>query len=190
MSSDSTDLVVREQRYQCPRCYIELEPGEPYDGYCPRCAYDIKGTIDISEDLVDPEKLKEKAGIKEFETLMLMLDNWMKGYRDIVWEKGCDWSIPHEFFQDFVEHMVPYITRLQKTGYATPERMLAIGDKVTDMLNKLIEACQQEEDVMRLGGTWSEQEEQIKLYWQDKSKPIQRLISCSFYTKPTPTLGR
>lgn len=175
--SQGKEIAVRGDLYRCPRCHIEIEPGIN-NGYCPRCAYDIAGTIDVSDDLVDPQAEKDKAGAREFLDLMMMLDNWCKGYIRIVREKGVDWSLPHEFFQEFTEQMVPYITRLRDTGYATPERMLAIGDKVTDMLADLIEAVQQEEDIMRLTGKWNDQEEAIKLEWMEKMKITQRLISC------------
>lgn len=174
---DNNLPAVREARYQCPRCLIELEPGEQ-DGHCPRCAYDIGGTIDISEDLVDPQVEKDRAGAKEFSDLMMMLENWCNGYKRIVWEKGADWSLPHEFLQEFAEQMVPYIARLRNTGYSTPERMAAIGEKIVTMLNELIEAIQQEEDIARLSGTWTDQDEQFKLEWMEQLQLTQRLISC------------
>lgn len=174
-SQDS--LIVRQPRYRCPRCDIELEPGIS-DGYCPRCAYDIHGTIDISEDLVDPQVQKDRAGAKEFATLMLMLDNWLKGYKKLIREEGVDWSLPHEFFQEFYELMTPYIARLRENGYATEDRMKAMGEKVVECLNDMIECIQQEEDVMRLTGQWTDKEEAIKLEWLEQMNITQRLIGC------------
>ena len=180
---NQNSLIVREQRYKCPRCDMELEnrDGTPLgimnDGICPRCAYDIKGTIDLSEDLVDPQVLKDKAGAIAFKELMIILDNWLISYKRIVEMKGVDWSLPHEFFQEFTDLMVPYISRLKQTGYATDDRMKAIGQKVVDALHEIIESIQAEEDIMRLTGQWSALDEEIRLEWIDKMEITQRLIA-------------
>jgi hypothetical protein len=173
---NQNSLIVREDRYRCPRCEIELEWGIINNGYCPRCAYDIRGTIDISDGLVDPQVEKDKAGQREFNDLVLMLDNWLGGYKKLIQRKGVDWSLPHEFFQEFADHMVPYISRLKKLGYSTPERMRAIGDKVVDALHEMIQAIQQEEDLMRLTGQWDDEEETIKLEWMGKMGMAERLL--------------
>jgi len=175
---DQNYLAVRQPKYRCPRCEFELDEAIINDGFCPRCAYDIAGIITLSEDLVDPQAEKEKAGMLAFHELTNILDNWCSGYLRVISERGVDWSLPHEFFQEFHDLMVPYITRLKKTGYSTPERMSAIGQKVVDTLHKLIEAIQQEEDLMRLTGQWNDQEEEIKIEWMDRMKKVQGLISC------------
>lgn len=153
---------------QCPKCEIHMDGHivRKVDGLCPRCCYEIDDTIDVpGDDLVDVETEK---GNKEFCDLMLMLNNWCDGYIRLITERGVDWSIPHEFLQEFGEQMIPYIARLRELGYVSQDRMLTIGDIVQDCLRKLIEAIEQEEGLMRLTGQWNEQEEEIKKYWEKK----------------------
>jgi len=148
-------LAIQEFEH-CPRCGIEIsvrcQVSKTPDGFCPRCAYDIDGTIDITADygeLVDPEKEKEWKGQQEFNDLMNMLTNWSDGYIKIIMRETIDWSLPHEFLQEFAEQMVPYIARLRETGYATQERMRAIGETVENCLCNIIQVLEAEEGLLR-----------------------------------------
>jgi len=120
----------------------------------------------ITTEIINPETDHlTTVGVQEFHDLMLMLDNWGSGYLRLAAE-GVDWSLPHEYFEDFTDQMVPYIMRLKVEGYATPERLRAIGDKILDNMNVLITFMQTEEDVLRLGGKWSDKDQEIKEYWE------------------------
>lgn len=115
-------------------------------------------------------------GGREFADLLLMLDSWTAAYIRVLDEEGCDWSSPHEFLQEFFEHMLFYIARLRETGHATPDRMIAIGEKLVESVQGIVTKCEQEEDLMRLVGRWTDKEQDIKDYWKDKE--LNRSLLC------------
>jgi hypothetical protein len=139
------------------------------DKVCGRCLRPVDVDLAHSKELVTEADHLRQAGEKEFSDLMMMLDNWGKGYLNIA-KEGIDWSLPHELFEDFTDQMVPYIIRLGDCGYSTPERMVAIGDKVVEVMRVLIDFMQSEEDVLRLGGVWSDKDQEIKEYWEKKGE--------------------
>lgn len=170
------ELVVKGQYPQCPRCYLVLDPFvdcAPLDGYCPRCAYDIFGTIDVDMgELIDPAAEQRKAGEREFDLLVKMIHNWRDAYVRLVSQDGVNWSLPHEFFQEFADQMVPYVARLKATGYATPILMQRMGDEITWAIQAVIAANDVEEDLMRLTGQWTDKEQEIKEYWMEQAKKL------------------
>jgi hypothetical protein len=166
-----TDLTVVSDKpgYHCPRCELEYEPDViNIDPYCGRCAYDIGGTIDITDVPIDPDAEKRKAGQVGKADLMLMLENWSRAFIRVIDEKGVDWSSPHEYMQEVAEQMLPYIGRLKDEGYLTAEDVRELGDFFTEQLAAIIAKLEQEEDLMRLTGRWDDNEQEIKEYWQER----------------------
>jgi hypothetical protein len=117
-------------------------------------------------------EIENQRIVEEFEALCLILDNWCSGYLRLVDEHGCDWSLPHEFFQEFFEQMCPYIDRLHKTGHSRPHLMRSIGEKLLEAMQKIISRCEQEEDLLRLTGQWSDNEQDIKDHWCEEAKKL------------------
>jgi len=157
---------IREQE-TCPKCELVMDGYIVHkeDGLCPRCCYEIDDTIDMEiTDVVS----EDQKGAGEFCDLILILNNWCDGYLRLVTESGVDWSLPHEFLEDFTDQMCPYIARLQSLGYANSDRMLQVGDIVKDCIAKIISALEQEEYLLRLTGRWDDKEEKIKEYWQER----------------------
>ena len=113
---------------------------------------------------------------KEFEDLCLMLNNWTAGYLRVLDERGVDWSVPHEFFDEFFHMMCPYIDHLHRTGNTRPELMLDIGATLVVCMERIVERCQQEEDILRLTGGWTDNEQEIKEHWEEENKNL----SCRF----------
>ena len=102
---------------------------------------------------------------RAFHDLNLMLVNWTNGYLRLLAERGVDWSAPHEFFEEFFLQMCPYIERLRVTGNTRPDLMRGIGDTLLECLREIIIRCEQEEDILRLTGRWTDEEQKIKEYW-------------------------
>jgi len=109
---------------------------------------------------------------KAFADLVLILDNWMAGYLRVLAERGIDWSAPHEFFEEFFHMMCPYIDHLHRTGNTRPGLMRSIGTKLIECLQQIIDVCQQQEDVMRLTGGWTDNEQEIKEHWEWETQKI------------------
>jgi hypothetical protein len=146
------------------------------DGVCGRCGRPVDTEKAHSKELILEADHFNFVGDREFDDLMMMLDNWGRGYMNLARE-GVDWSLPHELFEDFTDKMVPYIIRLKETGYGTPDRMIAIGNKVVEVMDKLIKYLQSEEDVLRLGGAWTDKEQEIKEYWEKKGERVNAYLS-------------
>lgn len=165
------DLVVSGEHYPtCPNCDLELNPWsmrEPNPSHCPRCAYDLN-TIDLTDALIDPTTEKQRKGLREKIDLLKMLRNWGQAYERLVGERGVDWSLPHEYLQEVAENMLPYLDRLRKTEYLTSGDIADLGIFFAEQCGKLIVAIEQEEDLLRLTGGWTDREQEIKDYWQER----------------------
>ena len=162
---------------RCGHCAMEIDlfinPPQSEEGQavCGRCCRPLDLSAAQTKELTLHVDHLEKAGEKEFSDLMMMLDNWGKGYMNIA-KEGIDWSLPHELFEDFTDKMVPYIARLGECGYSTTERMEAIGAKIVEVIGVLIDFMQTEEDVLRLGGAWTDKEQDIKEYWEKEGESL------------------
>ena len=163
---------------RCGHCGMEIDtiinPPESDDqgrAICGRCCRPLDFGASQTKEVTLRAEYLEKAGEKEFADLMMMLDNWGKGYMNIARE-GIDWSLPHELFEDFTDQMVPYIARLGECGYSTTERMESIGSKIVEVIETLIHFMQSEEDVLRLGGAWTDKEQEIKEYWEKEGESL------------------
>jgi hypothetical protein len=118
---------------------------------------------------VEPQQIEERHGREEvFADLRQMLDNWCAGYLRLLDEGGIDWSAPHCFFEEFFHMMCPFIDRLHRTGNTTRVLMKGIGDKLVETMIRIVEKCQQEEDLLRLTGGWTDAEQEIKEYWEEE----------------------
>lgn len=156
---------------ECPKCMIVIDewscPLTP-DGLCPRCGYDIRNTITI-EDLSPSEKEKRKA-FKEFHDLCLMLKNWSMGYVRVMDEQNDpDFSSPHDFMLEVGEQMAPYLARLDKMGYVTEELKSMIREAYFAAMDRIINKVHELEYLKRLTGEWSEKDQEIKDYWEEKT---------------------
>lgn len=170
-------VVADEHPEHCYRCCLQLTNDvkpQTYDGHCPRCGYDLT-IIDISEELATEEQLKAKRGEREMYDLIQMVHNWGKAQRRYIDRVGVDWSAPHDMIQDIGEMMMPWIARLVQAGYFGKGNVSSISAIVDHEVEKLIHKIEAEEDILRLTGQWSENEEEIKKYWEEKLPIIRKL---------------
>lgn len=164
----------------CPRCDLVMDGFnirfELAEGHmvCPRCARIVDDLYDQTvvegRALTDPQK--RTTGERELRDLMKILRNWERGYIGKISEDGIDWSMPHEFFQEIWDFMLPYVKRLKDTGYTSPGLMREVGDQIIESIRNIIMALAGEEDLMRLTGRWTDDEQEIKEYWQGRAKQL------------------
>jgi hypothetical protein len=124
--------------------------------------------VTLSEDLVVEGAEKVEAGTKEVQDLIQMLRNWAQPYIRLIAECGVDWSSPHSFLDEYATQMLPYIARLLKAGYISKEGVLDIADEFAKQVQDLIAQLDAEEDLMRLTGQWTDNEQEIKDYWEKR----------------------
>lgn len=161
---------------RCGNCAMEIDHFQnppQFDGerfICGRCAKPLDFSEVQTKELATHVDHLNQAGEREFQDLMMMLDNWAQSYIRIVEQGTVDWSMPHELFEEFTLQMCPYIIRLRETGYSTPERLRAIGTQTVSVIKQLINTLQTEEDLLRLGGNWTDQDQEIKDYWTKKGE--------------------
>jgi hypothetical protein len=149
--------------------------------HCPRCGYDLT-IIEISTEICTPTQLKRKQAEKELLDLHKMLANWGTAYKRLVDESGVDWSHPHEFLQEVVEHMFPWIARLRESDNFTAQDMGSLSDAFEYECSQLIIKLEQEEYIMRLTGRWTDDEQSIKEYWEKewpKGIPFAKYVQLS-----------
>jgi hypothetical protein len=96
----------------------------------------------------------------------LIFFNWARGYRNLLTSKGeADYSCLYDFATEVVEQAFPFISRLR----SMPDYEPAMDDYIRHVLNqatdKILQDCLQYEDLMRLGGTWNDDEQEYKEYW-------------------------
>lgn len=176
--------LTKLEKIECPRCYliidgldIRIVPCDDGTWRCPRCATELEYGSDIGgescTDIILRDDVDDPKIEREFNDLMMMMQNWANAYIKYMDRKReCDWSTPHEFFEEFFHQMCPYIDRLHKTGNSRPDLMKGIGNKLVEVMEQIVLKCEQEEDLMRLTGRWSDGEQEIKDYWHEKTKKL------------------
>lgn len=117
--------------------------------------------MDLGTGLTEAQKLW-----REVTDLGLIFFNWARGYRNYLTKKGeADYSCLHDFATEVVEQAFPFISRLR----SMPDYEPAMDDYIRHVLNqatdKILQDCLQYEDLMRLGGTWNDDEQEYKEYW-------------------------
>jgi hypothetical protein len=164
-------LLVKEgdvQYEHCYRCCLQLTPEvETGDGHCPRCGYDLT-IFEVATSLATEEQLVEKQASKEMYHLCLMVQNWAKFHKGYVSSNGVDWSAPHELVEMIGMQMMPWIARLVQTGAFKKEHVQQISAVIDKEVEELIAVLEAEEDILRLTGQWSDNEQSIKEYWKEK----------------------
>lgn len=164
-----------DERYDhCYRCCLQMTPEiqrEVRGGICPRCGYD-QTIIDISEEIATEEQLKDRQAQKELYDLLQMVSNWGKAYRRSVDERGIDWSAPHEFVQELGDMLMPWVARLVQAKYFKRDEVQKIGAVIDHEVEQLFIQLEQSEELMRLSGEWNDEEQEIKDYWEEKTKCI------------------
>lgn len=170
----------------CWRCNIELNPfivDVHLRKHCPRCGYDLT-IIDVGQGIVDPEELKRRVGLNEFCDLLQILHNWAVAYKRQVEQNGVDWSLPHEYLQEVAEQMLPYIARLRQTEYIDQEHLTALSENFWSYAREIVQELEQEESLMRLTGRWTDDEQEIKDYWQEQFSKANGLTFQQFLSLP------
>ena len=160
----SNDLTIVKPKYHCYRCNIEHNE---YEQICPRCGIDLT-IITISDEITTDEQQRQRTGKKETSDLKLMLRNWARAFRNHIKEKGVDWSIPHELLEEYGTMMVPYIGRLLVEKYIDNDDIIEIGAEFAEQVESLVVCLEQEEDLLRLTGQWTDNEQEIKEYWEGR----------------------
>ncbi len=118
---------------------------------------------------------KEIGRPKIARELMMMLTNWSNAYQRLVDEDGINWELPHLFMEEVALQMLPYINRLRITGAIGNDDFRKLSEFFWEELEKLIVILDQEEDLMRLTGQWSDREQEIKEYWEETMGGISKL---------------
>jgi len=129
----------------------------------------------VASSLVTQEQLKNKQAQNEMYDLVQMVQNWAKFHKGYINENGVDWSAPHELVEMIGMQMMPWIARLVQAGYFGKEEVAQIGAVVDKEVGEIIAQLEAEEDIMRLTGQWSDNEQSIKEHWQKEMGFIRQL---------------
>lgn len=158
------DVTTTKDKYHCYKCYLQHDEHEMI---CGRCGNDLT-IITLSEELTTEDHHKQVAGKKELQDLKLILRNWAGAFKTLIDEKGVDWSVPHEFLEEYGTCMLPYVSRLLQTGYVGRECVIDLAAEFQEQIKGLILRLEQEEAVLRLTGQWTGDEQENKEYWEER----------------------
>lgn len=180
-----TNLPAKTTTRECWNCFmVHRGPTETQQRHCPRCAANQdEAPIDVGRELTE-EELESRKMWQEVTDVCKVYKNWSKGFRRLIQESGeSNYSLVEEFSVEVLEHSFPFLRRLMNQDSFTVEMGQMIRDTVNTCTEEILQECITYEDLMRLGGTWTDAEQDLKEYWLKKIGFTNGLIASSVASK-------
>lgn len=152
---------------------------ETQEVICPRCCADQRDEpIDIKP--LTEEQINSRKMWREVSDLCLIYKNWANAHRKHMERIGqADYSSLEDFGVDVLMHSALYIGRLQQTPGYCSEMDDLLKATIYECTEKIMQCCLEYEELQRLGGTWDDNEQEIKEHWLKKIRFLGQAITAS-----------